>query len=137
MNELLVALALWLTTNGIPVNPDPKVVYMTQEELQATYYGPSGGPSTLGGVYYFDFDSGVGTIHLLKDFDPTNKEDQAILLHELVHHHQGTHQLQYSCQAHYEAEAYYVEQLWRRENNLRPSIGPITIAQLFMCISIP
>ena len=137
MKELIVTLALWLTTQGAPVSPDPVIVYVSQEELQVTFYGTAGGPSKLGGVYHYDFDKSVGTIYLLKDFDPTNKEHQAILVHELVHHHQATNKMQYQCQALYEAEAYYVEQLWRRENKLRPSIDPITLAQLFMCQNIP
>ena len=71
------------------------------------------------------------TIYLYAGFDPDNPNDQARLLHELVHYlqwHSG--EKRHECRGRLEIEAYRLQGEWRELHGLPDSADPFTLMML-------
>ena len=121
MNELMVAIALWLTANfGLPAIPtNPKVEFVTSAKIVALRHSGSdehktqsvalqpGQRETLS-IYNND----TKTIYLRSDWTGRTPADLSILVHEMVHHIQNLAQLKYSCVEEREKMAYHAQKKW-------------------------
>ncbi len=150
MKELVVALLLWIsgmdtgynleTISGrldIIIVSENKLEEVCGEYCQKTSQlikKNGGGKEKLHAVY-----SGTErTIYISEGFDIDNKEDQGILLHELMHHIQFINKISgkksnpkkiFECFYTHESEATYYETLWRHENgmNIREQLGMLVV----------
>lgn len=120
----------WLVENGgyeYNGEPLPDVVYGTQEQLTAYFYGldryleEGDDLMAVEGIFQSEDE---GTIFLLDDFDWYNTEDLDTLVHELVHYLQYISETTYSCSVAAELEAYRYQTEWMMENpsdDIQPS----------------
>jgi len=120
----------WLVENGgyeYNDQPLPEVVYGTQEQLTAYFYGldrylEEGDDLTpVEGIFQSEDE---GTIFLLDDFNWYNTADLDTLVHELVHYLQYINEITYDCSVAAELEAYRYQTEWMMENpsdDIQPS----------------
>lgn len=66
------------------------------------------------------YDARTATITLIAPWDPENRTDQSVLLHELAHHRQAP--LHWYCPAAQELPAYRLQAAWAAENDAEPAI---------------
>lgn len=109
-------LADWLAHNSnfAPMQNQPAVIYVRQEELQYLYFtgsstGYTGQTEPKVEALYMH-----NTILLREDFK-VGEQDQ-ILLHELVHHLQWEQNVEYPCLAASEKPAYDLQTKWQEEH---------------------
>jgi len=127
VENLLMALLIWVSVqtsyplDGIEI---PTVEYNTAEELRTLVHSQN---HEIVAVY------GEGVIHVLPTFDKENAEDRATLVHELVHHLQRHHKVTYKCKSQYEAEAYMIEEMWRVQEEMRPTAPSPLIMLMASC----
>ena len=122
----MMFLLLWLMahTNYSAPKELPLVQYRTSVELNELAYGQKAieearktGSEIMQPLAVYDRET--RTIYLSKNFDVTNKEHQAIMLHELVHHLQEVNVVGYrQCTMELEPEAYGLERKWVIEQGL-------------------
>lgn len=99
--------------------PLPKIVYGTEEELTAYFYGletyleQGDDLIPVEGIFQSEAE---GTIFLLKGFDWYNTADLDTLVHELVHYLQYINEITYSCSVAAELDAYRQQTEWMNEN---------------------
>ncbi len=124
MTELMFSLMLWLGANTSynTTQELPNIVFTTQHNMCALYgihVKSRCDDARLRGFY----DKKL-TIYLDVDFDTRDPHERSQLLHELVHYVQWANGQQTStCLGHLELEAYNLQDAWRAENDLQPSIG--------------
>ena len=71
------------------------------------------------------------TIYLPLDFDIKTREDQARLVHELVHYVQwANHEQKKKCLGQLEVEAYELQDKWRISHSLSSKIDPFKMIML-------
>jgi hypothetical protein len=118
MEELILSLLMWLGSNTAYSIPQelPKIDYRSQEALQTMRRGAEAQESQLEVRALYDPLS--RTIFLRNDFNPDSKEDQAYLLHELVHFLQFENRRSFVCIAESEPEAYDLMRKWMKEEGL-------------------
>ena len=121
MNELMVAIALWLTANfGLPAVPiNPKVEFVTSAKIVALRRGDSDDAKTQSVTLQPGqretlsiYDNDTKTIYLRSDWTGRTPADLSILVHEMVHHIQNLAQLKYSCVEEREKMAYHAQKKW-------------------------
>ena len=121
MNELMVAIALWLTANfGLPaVHSNPNVEFVTyakivalrsreadEDKTQSVTLQP--GQREALSIYNND----TKTIYLRDDWTGETPADLSILVHEMVHHIQNLAQMKYACVEEREKMAYHAQKKW-------------------------
>lgn len=120
----------WLVENGgyeYNGEPLPDVVYGTQEQLTAYFYGldrylEEGDDLTPVEGLFESKENGV--IFLLEDFDWHDVTDLDTIVHELVHYLQYISETTYDCSVAAELEAYRHQTEWMMENpsdDIQPS----------------
>lgn len=116
MKEILTALMIWLSANtSLDTNHDiPKVLFLTQSEMEAMFYkGEDAMPNTLHGLY----DTESDMIILPDTWDRRKPWDLAILLHEMVHYLQDQNELQFSCMAEMERDSWPIQQKYLKDQH--------------------
>ena len=112
----------WLVENGgfeYNNEPLPKVVYATEEQLTAYFYGldtyleEGDDLMVVEGIFQ---SGGEGTIFLLNTFDWNNIADLNVVIHELVHYLQYINGISYDCSVAAELDAYRYQTEWMMEN---------------------
>ncbi|MBI2023339.1 hypothetical protein HYT01_02120 [Candidatus Giovannonibacteria bacterium] len=123
MENLIFALLAWLGTNtSYDISaPPPRIEYKTMRELSDMMYGdiPMKNRTEILAVYSVKTD----TIHLGDGFAVSDKQHQAILLHELTHHLQNKNNVKVRCSLLYEPEAYRLMKKWSEDSGI-PYQGP-------------
>lgn len=130
MDALILALIGWLNLN---TEYDTRVelpnVVITEEANLCRQYGidKQGAfkATRLRGFYDRDL-----TIYLHADFDPKRKQDQTLLLHELVHYIQWHNGQSKECWGLLESEAYTLHDDWREEHDLHRQTDPFKLIML-------
>lgn len=123
MNELLLALLTWLNTGSeYRIGADPPNIRLEDPYELCLAYGITGrGACEAAGLAAF-YDKRL-TIYLRNDFDANDRNDQAGLLHELVHYAQWANgKSRTACLGALEAEAYELQAKWRGEQGLEPGL---------------
>lgn len=123
MFTLMSALLSWIAAHS-PYGADlplPNVV-MVERYAVCAAYGISGqGNCDASGLYGF-YDEEL-TIYLPSRFDPDEPTDQSRLLHELVHYVQWAHgKDKGACRGELEVEAHDLQDAWRAERGLGPTL---------------
>ena len=138
MEQLMLGLLMWLGAHSNYSIPDylPAVEYKTGEELWNIRYGnvpKEEGLDKILGLFHSKRGK-YGTVYLNKNFDPSKKEHQMILLHELVHFLQFSNKAKFACESAKEPEAYDLTKLWLKENNMPFPFDEATIHILGLCM---
>jgi len=105
--------------------PLPAVVYATQDQLGAYFYGLDKwlqNQQDLVPIEGIFRSEGEGTIFLLDDFDWTSNEHIDVVVHELVHYLQYINDVSYDCSIAAELDAYKYQTYWMIDN---PSSKPM------------
>jgi hypothetical protein len=111
-----------LEYNGEPL---PAIVYATQDQLSAYFYGLDKwvqNQEDLVPVEGIFRSEGEGTIFLLDDFDWESNEHLDVIVHELVHYLQYINDISYDCSIAAELDAYKYQTYWMMGN---PSSKPM------------
>ena len=89
MKELIAFLLLWIgAETNYNVNLEtPRVVQLTQQELNTMYYTEDAHPS---GPLHAFYDPKTDTIYLNKYFNIHDPFQKGVLLHELIHYVQDS-----------------------------------------------
>ena len=101
--------------------PLPKVVYATQEQLGAYFYGLDNyleNENTLIPIEGIFRSADEGTIFLLENFDWENDSTMDVVVHELVHYLQYINGVTFSCSVAGELDAYKFQTIWLMDNPL-------------------
>lgn len=134
----------WLVNNSSEYEyngePLPAVVYGTQEQLTAYFYGLDvyleQGEDLIPVEGLFEH-GGAGTIFLLEGFDWNRIEDLDTLVHELVHYLQYINGITFSCSIGAELDAYGQQTEWMIENpsdDIQPSYL-MAVAIMQVCVA--
>lgn len=102
-------------------DPLPKIVYATQEQLGAYFYGLDTyleNENTLIPIEGIFRSADEGTIFLLEDFDWGNGSTIDVIVHELVHYLQYINGITFSCSVAGELDAYKFQTIWLMDNPL-------------------
>ncbi len=124
MKELMLSLVVWLGANSEYhfETQLPQIRQLTMYELCRTYGIQD--MERCDSARLKAFYDREGTIYLSSDFDAENIYDKSRLLHELVHHGQWlAGKQQQHCLGHLELEAYTLQDQWRNERGLEPTMG--------------
>ena len=113
MKSVITAMLLWIgaNTNYNVDLPDPKIVYMSQVELEQTY---SASDKIFGDLKAF-YDTDTNTIYLNEKFNIHDAWDKGILFHELIHYVQDQNNAKVRCFKEYEQEAYPLQKKYLLE----------------------
>ena len=121
MKELIAFLLLWIgAETNYNVNLEtPRVVQLTQQELNTMYYTEDTHPS--GHLHAF-YDPKTDTIYLNKYFNIHDPFQKGVLLHELIHYVQDSNDVigpgkPFECMRAFEEEAYPLQQKYLLEVN--------------------
>ena len=119
MKELIAFLLLWrgAETNYNVNLETPRVVQLTQQELNTMYYTEDTHPS--GHLHAF-YDPKTDTIYLNKYFNIHDPFQKGVLLHELIHYVQDSNDVigpgkPFECMRALEEEAYPLQQKYLLE----------------------
>ena len=119
MKELIAFLLLWIgAETNYNVNLEtPRVVQLTQQELNTMYYTEDTHPS--GHLHAF-YDPKTDTIYLNKYFNIHDPFQKGVLLHELIHYVQDSNDVigpgkPFECMRALEEEAYPLQQKYLLE----------------------
>ena len=99
--------------------PLPKIVYATQEQLGAYFYGLDTyleNEDRLFPIEGIFRSADEGTMFLLEDFDWENGSTMDIVVHELVHYLQYINGRTFSCSVAGEIDAYKFQSIWLMDN---------------------
>ena len=124
MHEMMVAMLVWIGahTDYRTDRELPNLVLTTPHNLCARYgiaQKSRCDGQRLRGFYDKDL-----TIYLGTDFDAARPEHQSWLLHELVHYVQWANgEEAATCLGHLELEAYDLQDAWRVDRGLAPSLA--------------
>jgi len=119
MKELVVLLIVWINANtAYTVEVPPATIIVEKQEVLQKKVGNLYDGNRLLGVY----TPANATIALDEGVDLDTNEGKATLLHELVHHYQARTWKYHPNQCLYEAEAYSIEDKWRREHGMKPTV---------------
>mgnify|MGYP001242162424 CR=1 FL=1 len=117
MKEILTALMIWLGANTtLDTNHDiPKVLFLTQAEMEILYYKEDADKNNnqLHGLY----DKKNDTIILPENWDRRNPWDLGVLLHEMIHYLQDMNDIQFQCTAEMEKNAWPIQQKYLKEKH--------------------
>lgn len=123
MFTLMTALLTWIGAHS-PYGgnlPLPNVVFLERYAVCAAYGISGQGNCNASGLYGF-YDRDL-TIYLRAGFDPSDPSDQSRLLHELVHYLQwASGRNRESCRGRLEVEAHDLQDAWRAERGLAPTL---------------
>ena len=121
MKELIAFLLLWIgAETNYNVNLEtPRVVQLTQQQLNTMYYTEDTHPS--GHLHAF-YDPKTDTIYLNKYFNIHDPFQKGVLLHELIHYVQDSNDVigpgkPFECMRALEEEAYPLQQKYLLEVN--------------------
>lgn len=101
--------------------PLPKIVYATQEQLGAYFYGLDNyleNEDKLISIEGIFRSADEGTIFLLDDFDWESGSTMDVVVHELVHYLQYINGMTFSCSVAGELDAYKFQTIWLMDNPL-------------------
>ena len=124
MHEVLIGMLAWIGshTGYVTTLELPNVVMTTQHNMCAVYGIDSKSrcdDSRLRGFY----DKNV-TIYMHVGFDTSDHHARSQLLHELVHYVQWANQSNAGkCLGHLELEAYDLQDKWRSQHELKPTLS--------------
>jgi hypothetical protein len=138
MNELILALLVWIASeSGLLLPPPPPVILVSREHISGLAYG-RGGLSTEDMDVRAAYDLDASTVYLRNDWDPTDLRSRASLLHELIHHTQSFNKVPARCPGERERLAYELTLKWLREEGATDpyeilDIDPFTIHLISTC----
>ena len=124
MSEILMALMVWIGANTqYNTTLDlPNVVFTTQHNMCAQYGIRDKTRCDDARLRGF-FDKKL-TIYMSVNFDSADPHSRSQLLHELIHYVQWANgRGADTCLGHLELEAYVLQDRWRTQNDLRPTLG--------------
>ena len=101
--------------------PLPKIVYATQEQLGAYFYGLDTyleNEDKLIPIEGIFRSADEGTMFLLEDFDWERGSTMDVVVHELVHYLQYINGRTFSCSVAGELDAYKFQTIWLMDNPL-------------------
>lgn len=113
MNDLVMALLIWIAAEtGLAMPPPPTVVVLSKEEISELAYGRGWEASDDVPAIY---DRDGQAIYLRNDWNASELRSRARLLHELVHHTQTFNSVSARCPADREPLAYHLALKWLQQ----------------------
>ena len=116
MKEIIMALMIWIGANtnfNVDV-PDPKVLFVTQDQLEQAYYG---GEKYEGVTLYGFYDTKLNLIILPDTWDRTVPWNLSVLLHEVIHYLQDVNQMKYPCVEEMEKDTWPLQKQYLKEQH--------------------
>ena len=116
MKEIIMALMIWLGANtnfNVDV-PEPKVLFVTQDQLEQAYYG---GEKYEGVTLHGFYDTKLNLIILPDVWDRTDPWSISVLLHETIHYLQDVNQIKYSCVEEMEKDTWPLQKQYLKEEH--------------------
>ena len=114
MKEIIMALMIWLGANtnfNVDV-PVPKVLFVTQDQLEQAYYG---GEKYEGVTLHGFYDTKLNLIILPDTWDRREGWDLSVLLHEIVHYVQDMNRVTFKCLQEMEKDTWPLQQKYLKE----------------------
>lgn len=115
--------------------PLPKIVYATQEQLGAYFYGLDTyleNEDKLIPIEGIFRSANEGTMFLLKDFDWESGSTMDIVVHELVHYLQYINGRTFSCSVAGEIDAYKFQSIWLMDNPIPNRQAPTFLTAVYI-----
>ena len=116
MKEIIMALMIWLGANT-NYNVDvlePKILFVTQDQLEQAYYG---GEKYEGVTLHGFYDTKLNLIILPDTWDRTDPWNQSVLLHEMIHYLQDVNQIKYLCIEEMEKDTWPLQKQYLKEEH--------------------
>lgn len=131
MEALILTLLNWINLNTeYDTRVDLPNIVVTEEANLCKQYGIEK-PGTCKATRLKGFYDKDLTIYLHPDFNPNKKQDQARLLHELVHYIQWhNNRNEGECWGKLESEAYTLQDDWREEHALARHADPFRLIMM-------
>lgn len=135
MKELILALLAWvIAETGLVMPPPPSVQTLSQAEMNRLSHVDGSTDDSVRALYYRPSE----TVYLRTDWNHSELQSQAALLHELVHHVQTRNRVPAPCPAALEKQAYALTIKWLRQQGAADPYAvlgtdPLTIAFRSAC----
>jgi len=131
MDTLILSLLGWINLNTeYDLRVDQPNIVMTEKANLCKQYGIDNRSTCEATNLKAFYNRGV-TIYLHEDFNPSDTQDQARLLHELVHYIQWHNDKNVgACWGNLESEAYNLQDDWREENSLHRHTDPFRLLMM-------
>jgi hypothetical protein len=116
MKEIIMALMIWIGANT-NYNVDvlePKILFVTQDQLEQAYYG---GEKYEGVTLHGFYDTKLNLIILPDTWDRTDSWNQSVLLHEMIHYLQDVNQIKYPCIEEMEKDTWPLQKQYLKEQH--------------------
>ena len=116
MKEIIMALMIWIGANT-NYNVDvlePKILFVTQDQLEQAYYG---GEKYEGVTLHGFYDTKLNLIILPDTWDRTDPWNQSVLLHETIHYLQDVNQIKYPCIEEMEKDTWPLQKQYLKEQH--------------------
>ena len=116
MKEIIMALMIWIGANT-NYNVDvlePKILFVTQDQLEQAYYGEENYEGT---VLYGFYDITLNLIILPDTWDRTDPWSQSVLLHEMIHYLQDVNKIKYFCVEEMEKDTWPLQKQYLKEQH--------------------
>jgi hypothetical protein len=115
--------------------PLPKIVYATQEQLGAYFYGLDTyleNEDKLIPIEGIFRSADEGTMFLLEDFDWESGSTMDVVVHELVHYLQYINGRTFSCSVAGEIDAYKFQSIWLMDNPIPNRQAPTFLTAVYI-----
>ena len=115
--------------------PLPKIVYATQEQLGAYFYGLDTyleNEDKLFPIEGIFRSADEGTMFLLDDFDWESGSTMDVVVHELVHYLQYINGRTFSCSVAGEIDAYKFQSIWLMKNPIPNRQAPTFLTAVYI-----
>ena len=111
-----MALMIWIGANT-NYNVDvlePKILFVTQDQLEQAYYG---GEKYEGVTLHGFYDTKLNLIILPDTWDRTDPWNISVLLHETIHYLQDVNQMKYPCIEEMEKDTWPLQKQYLKEEH--------------------
>ena len=116
MKEIIMAMMIWIGANT-NYNVDvlePKILFVTQDQLEQAYYG---GEKYEGVTLHGFYDTKLNLIILPDTWDRTDPWNISVLLHETIHYLQDVNQMKYPCIEEMEKDTWPLQKQYLKEQH--------------------